>query len=202
MNRAQLAVAAVALMAMLSLSVARPARADDAPLKIAVCNSLKVATQIQEYKDLVEKSKADRASLESQLNDRNQKIKAMQDELKLLLPDSAQYAEKNKALLNYRIEVEVWAKTMQLDLARKEKQSNKLLFDKIQATVAQIAKDRGITLVIADRSRDLPENVDDIPPDTLTALLLDRTILYTDSKLDITQDVVIVMDKAYAGTGH
>jgi len=202
MNRAQLAGAAVALLAMLSLPVVRPARADEVPLKIAVCNSLKIATQIQEYKDLVEKAKADRASLESQLNDRNQKIKAMQDELKLLLPDSAQYAEKNKALLNYRIEGEVWAKTMQLDVARKEKQSNKMLFDKIQATVAQTANERGITLVIADRSRDLPENVDEIPAETLTALLLDRTILYTDPKLDITQDIVIAMDKAYASSGH
>ena len=202
MNRAQLAAVAVALAAMFSLAVVPPARADEPPLKIAVCNPLKVYQQIQEYKDMVEKAKADRATLESQLNDRNQKIKAMQDELKLLLPDSAQFAEKNKALLNYRIEGEVWAKTMQMDQARKEKQNNRLLFDKIQTMVAQIAKDRGITLVIADRSRDIPENVDDIPPETLNALLLERTVLYTDSRLEITQDVVIALDKAYSASGH
>ncbi len=177
-----------------------PARADDAPLKIAICNPLKVATQLQEYKDMVEKVKSDQASLESQLDQRKEKIKSMEDELKLLLPDSPEYSEKNNALIQYQIETEVWTKMQQIDQTRKQKTNTKALFDKIEAAVAQIAKDRGITLVISDHGADIPDNLDQITPDQLNSLLIERTILFEDSKLDITQDVVIALDKAYTAS--
>jgi Skp family chaperone for outer membrane proteins len=178
----------------------RPARADDVPLKIAICNPLKVATQLQEYKDMVEKVKADSAALESDLDERKEKIKSMSDELKLLLPDSPQYSEKNNDLIQYQIETEVWAKMQQIDQTRKQKENTKALFDKIQAAIADIAHDRGYTLVLSDHGVDLPDDLDNITPENLNNLLVERTILFEDPRLDITQDVVIAMDKAYTAS--
>jgi Skp family chaperone for outer membrane proteins len=193
----------LAMTAALLLCAAAPsARADDVVLKIAICNPLKVATQVQEFKDMVEKNKSDSQNLQTEFDARKEKIKAMQDELKLLVPDSPQYAEKNDALLHYQIETEVWAKEMDMDQARKAKTNTKALFDKIQAAIAQIAQDRGYTLVLSDHSADLPEDLNTIDANTLNTLLAERTILYTDPKLDITQDVVIAMDKAYAAASH
>jgi Skp family chaperone for outer membrane proteins len=187
------------LAATLAIAQA-PARADDTtdvPLKIAICNPLKVATQLQEYKDMVEKVKADSTSLEAQLEDRKEKIKSMSDELKLILPDSPAYAEKNQALIQAQIDMEVWAKMQQIDQTRKQKVDTKALFDKINVAIAQIAHDRGYTLVLSDHSADIPDNLDDVTPEQLNNLLIERTILFEDSRLDITQDVVIALDKQY-----
>jgi Skp family chaperone for outer membrane proteins len=189
-----------ALFAATLVAAQAPARADDVVLKIAICNPLKIATQLQEYKDMVEKVKADSTNLEAQLEQRKEKIKSMGDELKLLLPDSPQYAEKNNDLIQYQIETEVWTKMQQIDQTRKQKTNTKALFDKIQATIAQIAKDRGFTLVLADHSADIPDNLDDITPEQLNNLLIERTVLFEDSRLDITQDVVIALDKAYTAS--
>jgi Skp family chaperone for outer membrane proteins len=190
----------VALVAATFVAAQTPARADDVPLKIAICNPLKIATQLQEYKDMVEKVKADSTNLESQLDQRKEKIKSMSDELKLLLPDSPQYAEKNNDLIQYQIETEVWTKMQQIDQTRKQKTNTKALFDKIQATIGQIAKDRGFNLVLADHSADIPDDLDNITPEQLNNLLIERTVLYEDSRLDITQDVVIALDKAYTAS--
>src|SRR5580698_7845675 len=149
-----------ALFAATLVAAHAPARADDVVLKIAICNPLKIATQLQEYKDMVEKVKADSTNLEAQLEQRKEKIKSMGDELKLLLPDSPQYAEKNNDLIQYQIETEVWTKMQQIDQTRKQKTNTKALFDKIQATIGQIAKDRGFNLVLADHSADIPDDLD------------------------------------------
>lgn len=199
--KSKLLVVFGAMLAMILPGMVRVARADDAPLKIAVCDPLKIATQVQEYKDIVEKAKADRTALETEFDERKEKIKSMQDELKLLLPDSDQYSEKNKALMQFQIDTEVWAKMMDMDQQRKQKTANKELFDKIEAAVADIAKDRGYTLVISSHTPEIPD-IEAIDVNTLNALLLQRTVLFNDPKLDITQDVVIALDKAYTAAGR
>jgi Skp family chaperone for outer membrane proteins len=187
-----------AVLSAVSLGTASTARADDAPaLKIAICNPVKVATQIQEYKDLNEKLKSEKTALDVEMGQRKEKIKSMQDELKLLVPDSVPFGDKNKALLQYSIETEVWAKMQEMDLSRTQKNMTKSIFDKIAKTVAQLAKDRAITLVLADKTPDIPDDLDNVPAETLTMALLQKSVLYSDPKYDITQDVVIAMDKAY-----
>jgi Skp family chaperone for outer membrane proteins len=116
------------------------------------------------------------------------------------LPDTDAYTEKNKALIQFQIDTEVWAKMMDMDQQRKQKTSNKMLFDKIQDAVAQVAKDRGFTLVISSHTPEIPD-LESIDVNTLNAMLLQRTVLFNDPKMDITQDVVIALDKAYANGG-
>ncbi|MGA3068159.1 MAG: OmpH family outer membrane protein, partial [Tepidisphaeraceae bacterium] len=139
-------------------------------------------------------------ALDGELNERKEKIKSMSDELKLLLPDTPEFTEKNNALIQYQIETEVWAKMQQIDQTRKQKTNTKALFDKIEAAIADIAHDRGYTIVLADHDVDIPDDLDSITPDALNNLLVARSVLYEDSRLDITQDVVIALDKAYTAS--
>ena len=106
---------------------------------------------------------------------RKEKIKSMQDELKLLVPDSVPFGDKNKALLQYSIETEVWAKMQEMDLSRTQKNMTKSIFDKIAKTVQQLAKDRAITLVLADKTPDIPDDLDNVPAETLTMALLQKS---------------------------
>ncbi len=189
-----------ALLAATTIGFVPSAKADDVTAKIAICNPLKVMKEIQEYKDIVTKLKADGDALKAQFKDKKEHIAAMQDELKLLVPDSEEYAKKNEDMLKASIETDVWAKMHDMEETRTEKRKTRDMFDKIAAAVAQVAHDRGIVLVISDQHPELPEDMDDIDLQTVRAALMQRPILYSDPKMDITEDVVLAMDKAYNAT--
>jgi Skp family chaperone for outer membrane proteins len=172
------------------------ARADGTSLKVATCDPLKVLMQIQEYKDSNDKFKAEENSLQQELNNRKTKLQSMQDQLKLIMPDSPQYADQNQQFLQYNYETEAWFRVMSDEMVRKDKTRAKEMFDKVQAAIADICKDRGIDLVVSTFAPEVtdPEKVD---PQNYRYLLLQRALLYSDPKLDITQDVIVAMDKTY-----
>jgi Skp family chaperone for outer membrane proteins len=190
-------LAALVVVAGMLLMSARPAvAADDLGSKIGICNPLKVITQIQEYKDITENLKQESTSLTTEATQRNAKIQSMQDELKLLEVNSPQYKEKNEALLKYSIETDTWSRLAQLQEQRKMKEQTKALFDKMNQAVAQVAKDRGLVMVLSDHPVQI-DDADKLDANTFNAALLSATILFSDPKMDITQDVIVAMDKNY-----
>ncbi len=203
MSPKSLIAASLALLAAFFAST-QLARADDAPLKVAICNPVKVINQIKEYQDIQQKITQDQTDLRAQAKDRSDKIAAMQEELKLLLPNTADYDKKNTELITAEIDAKVWLQVHDLDESRKVKESIKSLFAKVDAAVAQVAKDKGIGLVLSDQHLELPtrqEDLDKMDANTVQGILAQRTILFNEPKLDITPDVVLALDKAYMA-GH
>jgi Skp family chaperone for outer membrane proteins len=75
------------------------------------------------------------------------------------------------------------------------------LFDKIQDEAGKVAQQKGYTMVISSHQPDV-ENLDNIDLQNLaTALVIQRVVLYNDPKLDITQDVLVALDKDYNSSG-
>lgn len=185
-----------AFFAATILAPLQAAHADGTGVKIAVCDPLKVLMQIQEYKDSNDKFKAEENSLQQELNNRKTKLQSMQDQLKLIMPDSPQYTDQNQQFLQYNYETEAWFRVMTAELQRKDKARAKEMFDKVQAAVADLAKDRQIDLVISSFAPDITDP-DKVDPQNYRFLLLQRSVLFSDPKLDITQDVIVAMDKAY-----
>ena len=74
------------------------------------------------------------------------------------------------------------------------------MFDKVLKGVADVVKEQGFTLVINSAQPDFPE------PDRMDANAFFNTIflhscLFHDPNMDITEKVVIAMDKTYS-TSH
>jgi Skp family chaperone for outer membrane proteins len=67
----------------------------------------------------------------------------------------------------------------------------------VTAGVAEIAAEKHIDLVIAEIKPEIPENLDQVNPDQLRALMTQRNVLFVASQLDITQDVIAAMDAKY-----
>ena len=89
-------------------------------------------------------------------------------------------------------------KKMQVKMVREQGRQLKEAFDEITSTVASLAKQRGIDLVLVNSNTDLPTNAGDIAnPETLGNLVFNRSILYASDKVDITADVVAALDAAY-----
>jgi len=188
-----------ALALAIGLAAAPMARGDD--VKICVCNPMKVLQQMQEFKDLEAKTKADQQQVMAQMKQKKDDITAKQEALNLLLPDSPQYAQQNEDLLKASIDYKNSADLAQAHFVREEKNHIKALFDKVQAAAGKVAQAKGYNLVISSHQPEI-ENVDNIDVQNLTAaLLIQRVVLYSDPKLDITEDVLVALDKDYNTSG-
>ncbi|MDP9173229.1 MAG: OmpH family outer membrane protein [Planctomycetota bacterium] len=189
----------VVLAIVLSLG-AGVVQAQQASSNVAICNVMKALKQTKEFKDMQIAMQTDNKGFNDQLSQRKAKIGQMQTELQILKQDSPEFAAKNKDLLDYSIESDAWAGIMQREEARKEKQQTKGLFDKMDATIAKLAQSKGITLIVSDQHPELSAaEIEKADPNQLSAMLVTRTVLYNDPKLDITQDLVNAMDQDYMG---
>jgi Skp family chaperone for outer membrane proteins len=187
----------VALLLTLLLT-ASAARAQTSVTKVAIANPVKIFNDIKETNDLKAKMQSEQKTIEAtditkrtQLND----LKAARDALK---PDSPQYAQKNKELLDASIQYEVWGRMTQMDIQRQQKQQIKTLYDKIRGSIAEVATRRGVDLVIAEQGVDLPADLEQINMDQLKLLINQRNVLFNSALVDISPEVITSMDAKYS----
>lgn len=211
MNLRIMAIAGVTLAAISVLSWTRPAAADDttAPAKIGICDPIKVLNQIQEGKDAMAKWKQDGDTLTNQAAVKKGQLQTESDEIKLLLPTSDEFQKKVDKFTEDQADTQAWFQAAQVNMARKQRQEEKQLFDKILKTIADVAQGQGISVVLNGAHAEFPE-IDKMDANAFVQTILLHTTLFTDikdTKLDITEQVIIAMDKAYststgAGAGH
>jgi Skp family chaperone for outer membrane proteins len=179
--------------------------ADDAaapPLKLGVCDPVTVLNKIQEGKDVMAKWKADGETLQNEANVKKGQLQTEADEIKLLLPTSKEYEDKVEKFTEDQADSQAWLQAQQVNMMRKQREEEKALFDKILDAVSDVAKDQGLTIVINGGHADFPE-LDKLDANAFLQTILLHTSLYSDPALDITDKVVIEMDKKYStgGTG-
>lgn len=185
-------VAAMTLVCAATL----PASAQDASTKVGVANTGQIFSQIKETKDLQQKIQEHGKSLGQQEQAKRANLAALQEARNQFKPESQQYQDKNQELMRAAIEFETWGRLNQADVQREKKQQMKYLFDKIEAAVSEVGKQRGLDLVVADQRGEIT-NVDQLNEDQLRVALNQRIVLYSSSKVDLTNDVIAYMDKNY-----
>lgn len=187
-----------AILAMVIGVSSGAALAQDGSAKVAVCNSLKVVQQTTEFKDLQLTLQNDAKQLSTEADQRKANLNKMQGDLALYKPETKEFATKNGELLHATIDYEAWANVMQREMARKTKQQIKSLYDKMDASIATLAKSKGISIVVNDQHPDITDaNMEKADPNQLAAALATRTILFDDAKVDITDEVIAAMNRDY-----
>lgn len=181
-----------------SAAVATPA-ADTSgkPVTIAICNPARIFQDMQETNDLRQSMEAEGKSFMQKDNEWKQKLRDLQSARDQLKSDSPQYAQRNQELLKTATEYEVWQKLTQADVQRNQKMRMKALFDKIQDAVSEIAEQKGFDIVLAEQKPEVPDNIDAINVDQLRAILNGRNILYHTARVDISNDVIALLDSKY-----
>jgi Skp family chaperone for outer membrane proteins len=166
-------------------------------VKIAVANPAKIFTSLQETQDLQAKMANDGKTLQATDAEKRQKLKDMQAQRDTLREGTAQYDDLNKQLTQASIDYEVWNRLQTAELQRQKKSHMKSLFEKISASTAEIAKQRGIDLVIAEQHPDFPPNMDDVTVENIQMLIAQRNVLYNSGAMDISNDIIASMDAKY-----
>jgi len=195
--------AKVTIVAISLMFGAGASRADDTSgvaLKVAVCNPINgIFTQIQEGKDIQAQWKQLADTLNTQATAKQRELDNKADELKLLLPTSPEYEKKVEDLTVLKADDQAWLQAQQINLMRQQREEEQQIFDKILKTINDVAQAQGITLVLNSAHPDFPAM--DNPNQNASAMffqtIMMHTVLYADPKLDITQQVIVAMDKAY-----
>ncbi len=164
---------------------------------IAVANAARIFDEMQEMKDIREKLASENRLLTGLDVEKRQKLQAMQEALNALKPDAPQYKEKADELTKARIEYETWARYTNESFQREQMLALKQAFQKIEAAIAEVAKQKGIAVVITDNRTPLPDNLDRMNMQQLQALINSRAILYADDAVDISSDVLALLDARY-----
>jgi Skp family chaperone for outer membrane proteins len=154
-------------------------------------------SQLQETKDVMNKMNAEREHLASLEKQKRDNVKSLQDARDQLKPGTTQYQERNQDFLKAAIEFDSWGKLTQVDVQRQQKEQMQRMFNKIQKAVQDLAKQRNIDIVITEQKPEIPDNLDQINVQQLKDNINGRNLLYFNPKLDISDDVVALMDKQY-----
>jgi Skp family chaperone for outer membrane proteins len=163
-------------------------------IRIAVASTGKIFTGVKEGTDIKARIEQQRRDLGGQEASKLQKLKDMQSELELIKPDAPQYEEKIEALTQATAEFKVWGESNKAKVERYDKQQRKMLFDKITVGIAEVAKAKGIDLVIAEPPT---VNLDRTSSAELMQLMVQRQVLFANASLDITNDVISLLDQQY-----
>ena len=179
---------------------AASANAQDATAKIAVCNPARVFGDMQETKDLKQSLENQRKQIEGEVAQRQQKVKDLQAARDLLKPDSAQYQQADQAFMQEAIQFDTWSKITQAQLQGQQKTQMKNLFEKIEAATKEVADTKKLDLVLVEQKIDLPSDpntMEQINVDQLRNLINQRSVMFSNGKFDITNDVLAAVDAKY-----
>lgn len=170
------------------------------PIKVAIANPGRIFSEMQELKDRRAKMESEKNLLEGVDREKREQIKAMEAARDALKVETPQYQEKNAELLKASIEYETWGRLNNANFQREQKLQLKLLYQKIEEAVAEVAKLKGYDLVISDQRSPMPEEIDRITADKLREIINSRAVLYSGDKADISSDVLAFLDAKYRGS--
>ncbi|HSI33522.1 MAG: OmpH family outer membrane protein [Phycisphaerae bacterium] len=194
LSRRSLSTFALALVA--AVLPAGIAAAQGSPT-IGVVNPARVFNEMQETVDLKQKLAGDRQAIENEEKARVNDVEEARKAARLFNPGTAEFKAKNNEFMTKAIALQTWRELTKADLARQQKTQMKDLFTKIESATKDVAKMKKIDLVLVDQRADLPEDLEQINVDQLRALINQRTILHADPKLDISGDVISVLNAQY-----
>jgi Skp family chaperone for outer membrane proteins len=187
---------AFAFAAVAALVAAPFATAQDNP-RIAVVNPAKVFNEMQETKDLKQKMEADRKSITEEGQRRGQEVEDAKKRRALFNEGTEDFNKANKEYLEKVISAQAWQELIKADLQRQQKSQMKSLFEKIEQATKEVAEAKKLDLVLVEQKTDLPSDLDQINVDQLRGLINQRTVLYSNGKFDITNDVLARVDAKY-----
>ncbi len=204
LNGRRLIATAVLGAVALTGAVATPARAQSAGgSKVGVVNVAVVSGKIQELKVFAARIKEEQSLMEASVQGHQAQIKMMQDKLGQMKPDSDQFEDQLTQAQEKAADFNKEDQLRKAQLLREVNKQNKTLFIEIQKVVADIAKQKGLDLVIVEPEVQLPVSVQNVDPQQLNNLISQKTVLYASPNIDLTEQVATALDadyKAHGGT--
>jgi len=204
-----LIVTAMGLAWMVSSAFSAPPKAAAAApppptlgTRVAVVDMVKVFNDFKQTKALNKKMDDYKKQLNAEGEKRMEDINALKAQLQAVAPDSADFFKRNKELKLKKFDNQVWEMTEMESLAESHLRWVKKTYKMVTDEVAQVAKKKGIQLVITREELEEPKS-----PDAKTQLqamfqqIINRKVVYSDPAIEITDEVLSSLNAAYEKAG-
>lgn len=193
---------ALLLTAALGLALTPAAASAQTAQKVAVVNVGKVFNSMQEKKEIQQKLETETEKLQSDNKTHQAELQQMQEMIRNgPKPGTQQYDDLVHQLDEKTAQYAAEFKVHQVELTRSQTRQLKELYDKISDAVANLAKQQGISLVIAENQPEFPNDVSDMNPDTLSQMINQRNVMFVSPDIDLTAQVVTQLDAQYKSAG-
>jgi len=198
------AVAAVVAAVIVGILLLRdslaqsPSPAAAPAARVAVCDVQQIFTGYNKATDLLAKLNDKRQALAAELEQRSKAIESLQQEMDALKKGSSEYQSRLAEVERLRIDLAVSRQFGEAKILAEHRQLTMEMYDEMVSAISQVAKDRGVEVVLhADRG--LMETDETME---LLAQIRVRTVLYWEPSLDITQEVLARLNKAYTASAR
>lgn len=177
-----------------SLFVAAPAIAQP---KIGVVNPAKILNEIKETKEANDSFRGEQEALKAQAAEKQKALQAITEQKNQLKTDAPQWQDLNKKEVELTTELTIWVKDKDAQLTRKFRDQAQKISEKIKGSISEVAKAKGLDLVLADQADLKDDEIDKVPPQNLMPVLLSKSIYYRNDAMDLTQEVIAKLDAGY-----
>jgi Skp family chaperone for outer membrane proteins len=134
-------------------------------VKVGVCNPAKVFEQMDERKVIEDKMKSERDKAQAEVARRKNEVEDIQRQRNELRPESAIFQEKTNQMMEKAVQFEVWARMKEAEMGRTEKEQIKTLYEKIRDSCKEVATEKKLDLILAERKPELPPNMEKLTAD-------------------------------------
>lgn len=165
------------------LSLAEPQSSGE--LKIGVVSIKRVFKDCKQIVKYREQALAERQKIEAELEKLEKEIEAEKAGLKTLVSGSSDHVQQIKELMMKQASYQAQQKFYEQELILKEQRMIEGLYKDILEKTKELAKEKGLDLVLEQSEPDLPA----ANPNELTQTISTHKLLYRAEHLDITDEV-------------
>jgi len=200
-NRIVLIVLLLGAACALWFYASRPATAQtfSSPMiaSIGVCDTQQAFREYLKIKDLRDKLQAHSEQLRQDLNSREQQLRDKTEELAAsqLVPGSQEYERMREELVKLSVETKNFREISQAELSHQDMRITQFGYEDIYAAVAEVAKKKQLTVVLSQEQFSLASARAD---ELYSKLYYRRQVLYADKSLDITVEVIDLLNTKYS----
>lgn len=172
------------------------------PTSTAVVDVQTVILSVKENMQIKADLKSSEEKLSQELEKRQSEYQNLTRELDILLPDSAAHTKKQSEIEKETIDIQSWITYQRQKQIQETAMQNDRLYRKIIDTIGQIASQEGIDIVLyKEKPVDFRILLRNVPLDQLVKVtieqFLSRKVLWTTEELDITNQVIQVMNNEF-----
>jgi len=184
-------------------AAAAPMPASSGAIRVAVANPARVFNEMQETKTLQAKMQEEEKRFTAEKGDREKQIEQLKTSRQNLNPNHPQYEELSNQFLKATVEYKVWLESRRLIAEQTQKRQMKMLFEKIQVAIAEVARERQVDVVIADNKDPLPNDatLEQVDIRALRSAILQKEVLFAGDRADLTDAVLALLDARYKAAG-
>ena len=167
------------------------AKEEIAPARIAVVSVRRILENSKTNAQWETKARAESGEIRAELDKLSKELQAIEADMATRKVGSSDYLKLMREGTEKQAILEAKDKFYQQKLMLKQQQQIEQLYQDIIATVASVAKDKGANLVIAKEEFQFPST----SLRELTLVIQTSKVLYNAEHMDITNDVLAVLDK-------